>query len=121
MLRWSAPGTRGCREGKRSWKPLGETCHFPIDVLQRPGVITVTRAGNAVLVDHGDGLISLSFHLSEIDVRPGDAVTKGQVLGKVGTTGRSTGPHLFFGVRWHGARINPRWVLEDPAKIPPIR
>ena len=63
----------------------------------------------------------MSFHLSQIDVKTGEAVTKGQVIGKVGTTGRSTGPHLFFGVRWHNARINPRWLLEDPSKMPAVR
>ena len=243
VLRWSAPGTRGCREGKRSWKPLGETCYYPIDLLQRPGTITLTRVGssrsesakvkieafdygtqevelpdipqrdpsaadqkrvaregqllakvfqrkdaapqfalplgppakpmapgkafgvnrvfngkpapqphmgtdyltpagtpviavadgtvalaqdlfhpgNAVFVDHGDGLVTMSFHLSEIAVQPGQTVKKGELLGKVGTTGRSTGAHLYFGVRWHNARIDPKWVLEDPAKIPSVR
>ena len=76
--------------------------------------------GNAVFIDHGDGLISMSFHLSEINVQAGQSVKKGETLGKVGTTGRSTGPHLFFGVRWHDARINPKFLLEDPAKIPAV-
>ena len=243
VVRWSAPGTRSCREGKRSWQPLGETCYFPIDLLQKPGTITVTRVGagrsesvrvtiepfdygteevnlgdipqrepsaadkkrnareqvllgkvwrrkegaaqftlplgppakpmpagkafgvnrvfngkpapqphmgtdyaagpgtpvlavadgtialaqdlffpgNAVFVDHGDGLITMSFHLSEISVQTGQPVKKGDTLGKVGTTGRSTGPHLFFGVRWHNARIDPKWLLEDPARIPAVK
>ena len=77
--------------------------------------------GNAVFVDHGDGLFSESFHLSEIAVKAGDTVKKGDVLGKAGSTGRATGPHLFFGVRWHGTRINPRFLLEDPAKIDSVR
>ncbi len=76
--------------------------------------------GNAVFIDHGDGLISMSFHLSEIKVKAGQQVQKGDTVGLVGTTGRSTGPHLFFGVRWHGARINPQFLLEDPAKIPAV-
>lgn len=76
--------------------------------------------GNAVFIDHGDGLITMYFHLSDIGVQAGQDVRKGDRLGRVGTTGRSTGPHLFFGVRWHDARIDPRFVLEDPAKIPAI-
>jgi murein DD-endopeptidase MepM/ murein hydrolase activator NlpD len=76
--------------------------------------------GNAVFIDHGDGLISMYFHLSDIDVEAGQEVRKGDRLGKVGTTGRSTGPHLFFGVRWHNARIDPRFLLEDPALIPAL-
>jgi murein DD-endopeptidase MepM/ murein hydrolase activator NlpD len=76
--------------------------------------------GNAVFVDHGDGLVSMYFHLSDINVQTGQEVRKGDRVGKVGTTGRSTGPHLFFGVRWHDARIDPRFVLEDPAKIPAL-
>ena len=76
--------------------------------------------GNAVFIDHGDGLITMSFHLSEIKVKAGQQVKKGDTVGLVGTTGRSTGPHLFFGVRWHDARINPQFLLKDPAKIPAV-
>jgi Peptidase family M23 len=76
--------------------------------------------GNAVLIDHGDGLISMCFHLSEINVQVGQEVKKGHTLGRVGSTGRATGPHLFFGIRWHDARINPQFVLEDPGKIPSV-
>jgi murein DD-endopeptidase MepM/ murein hydrolase activator NlpD len=78
-------------------------------------------AGNAVLIDHGDGLISEYFHLSSIKVKTGDDVKKGHTVGHVGATGRATGPHLFFGVRWHDARIDPQFVLEDPVKIPALK
>ncbi len=77
-------------------------------------------AGNAVFIDHGDGLVSMYFHLAEINVKAGEEVKKGHTLGKVGSTGRATGPHLFFGVRWHGARINPDLLFEDPSKIPDV-
>ena len=77
--------------------------------------------GNAVFIDHGDGLVSMCFHLSEIKVQAGQEVKKGQTLGRVGSTGRATGPHLFFGVRWHDARINPQFLLEDPRKIPAVK
>jgi len=76
--------------------------------------------GNAVFIDHGDGLISMYFHLSDIKVEAGQEVKKGHALGRVGSTGRATGPHLFFGVRWHNARIDPQFMLEDPSKIPSI-
>jgi murein DD-endopeptidase MepM/ murein hydrolase activator NlpD len=77
-------------------------------------------AGNGVYIDHGDGLVSMYFHLSKITVKAGQKVRKGQTIGLVGSTGRSTGAHLFFGVRWHDARINPELLLEDPAKIPAV-
>jgi hypothetical protein len=77
-------------------------------------------AGNSVFIDHGDGLITMSFHLSEIKVEDGQRVKKGDTIGLVGSTGRSSGPHLFFGVRWHGARIDPRFLLENPDKIPAV-
>jgi murein DD-endopeptidase MepM/ murein hydrolase activator NlpD len=77
-------------------------------------------AGNGVYIDHGDGLVSMYFHLSKIDVKAGQKIRKGQTIGLVGSTGRSTGAHLFFGVRWHNARINPELLLEDPAKIPAL-
>jgi murein DD-endopeptidase MepM/ murein hydrolase activator NlpD len=77
--------------------------------------------GNAVFIDHGDGLVSMYFHLAEINVKAGEDVKKGHTLGKIGSTGRATGPHLFFGVRWHGARIDPSFLFEDPAKIPDVQ
>jgi hypothetical protein len=76
--------------------------------------------GNAVFIDHGNGLITMYFHLSQIKVEVGREVVKGQLLGAVGSTGRSTGPHLFFGVRWHDARVDPAFLLEDPRKIPSV-
>jgi len=72
-------------------------------------------SGNSVFLDHGDGLITMYFHLSEIDVAEGERVTRGQVLGKVGSTGRATGPHLHFGIRWHGERIDPDMLLDPSA------
>jgi hypothetical protein len=77
--------------------------------------------GNSVFIDHGDGLISMYFHLSELKVQDGQEVKKGETLGREGATGRATGPHLWFGVRWHDARINPKFVLEDPSRIPAVK
>jgi murein DD-endopeptidase MepM/ murein hydrolase activator NlpD len=77
-------------------------------------------AGNAVFIDHGDQLFSMYFHLSEIAVEDGAEVRRGQLIGKVGATGRVTGPHLHFAIRWHDARIDPSLLLADPALIPTI-
>jgi murein DD-endopeptidase MepM/ murein hydrolase activator NlpD len=77
--------------------------------------------GNSVFIDHGDGLVSEYFHLSELKVQTGDKVKRGDVLGREGQTGRATGPHLWFGVRWHDARIDPKFLLEEPAKIPEVK
>jgi murein DD-endopeptidase MepM/ murein hydrolase activator NlpD len=76
--------------------------------------------GNAVFIDHGNGLVTMYFHLSEMSVASGQEVKKGEKIGLVGSTGRATGPHLFFGARWHKARIDPQLLLEDPAKIPAV-
>jgi murein DD-endopeptidase MepM/ murein hydrolase activator NlpD len=76
--------------------------------------------GNAVFIDHGNGLISMYFHLADINVKAGQEVKAGQILGRVGSTGRATGPHLFFGIRWHNARVDPRFLLEEPERIPSV-
>jgi len=242
LVRWTAPGTTRCSMQGRSWAALQETCYYPIDLLQKPVVIEVTRVisgrrerakvsvgpssygteeidlpdipqanpspedlkrnsreqallgkvwqrkegpaqftlplgapvtplpegkafgakrifnakpasqphtggdyatpagspvlaaadgtvvvaqdlffpGNAVFIDHGNGLVTMYFHLAEIAVKAGQVVTKGHTLGTVGSTGRSTGPHLFFAVRWHNARVDPRFLLEAPATIPSV-
>jgi murein DD-endopeptidase MepM/ murein hydrolase activator NlpD len=67
--------------------------------------------GGTVVVDHGLGLVSLFAHLSRIDVRVGDAVTAGQALGLVGSTGRVTGPHLHWTLRLGGTRVDPLSLL----------
>ena len=68
-------------------------------------------AGNTVVMDHGAGLFSLLEHLSVIDVREGAAVRAGEQIGLVGATGRVTGPHLHWGVRVNGARVDPLSLL----------
>jgi murein DD-endopeptidase MepM/ murein hydrolase activator NlpD len=67
-------------------------------------------------VDHGLGLYSMYFHLSRAAVKEGDKIDAGSVIGAAGMTGRSTGPHLHFGVRLAGARVDPLYFL----KIEPI-
>ena len=242
LVRWSAPGAKRCSMKGRSWAALQGTCYYPVDLLQKPGLITIALwgagpresarisvepydygteeielpdipqahpspqdlkhdsrdqvllsrvwrrkegpamftlplgsparplpagksfgvkrvfngkpasqphtgsdyatpvgtpvlavadgtvvvaedlffEGNAVFIDHGDGLISMCFHLSELKVQVGQEVKKGHTLGRVGSTGRATGPHLFFGVRWHDGRIDPKFLLENPGKIPAV-
>jgi murein DD-endopeptidase MepM/ murein hydrolase activator NlpD len=68
-------------------------------------------SGNTVILDHGLGLFSLLAHLSVIAVHEGDSVATGQEIGKVGATGRVTGPHLHWAVRVGGARVDPLAVL----------
>jgi len=67
--------------------------------------------GNAVIVDHGNGIVSLYAHLSKINVSKGDKVTVFDTIGNVGTTGHSTGPHVHIEIRKNGIPINPFAVL----------
>jgi murein DD-endopeptidase MepM/ murein hydrolase activator NlpD len=243
VVRWTSPGTTRCGMLGRTWAALQETCYYPVDILQKPGVIAVARiisgrrevahitvgpfaygteeitlpdipqahpspadvarnsrdqalqsrvwarpegpatftlpigapvkplpeaasygvkrifdgkpdvqphmgidyaapansqvlsaaagkvviaselffAGNAVFIDHGNGLVTMYFHLADIKVTVGQLVSAGEVVGVVGSTGRSTGPHLFFGVRWHDWRIDPKFLLGAPgATIPSL-
>jgi murein DD-endopeptidase MepM/ murein hydrolase activator NlpD len=114
-------------------KPDASEIHSGVDYALGPGTPVAALAdgtvaiaedlfftGNAVFVDHGNGLVSMYFHLSEVSVQAGQDVKKGETLGLVGTTGRATGPHLHLGIRWHDARIDPQPLFEDPAKIPAL-
>jgi len=68
--------------------------------------------GNSVFVDHGQGLVTMFCHLSETEVEPGTIVKQGDVLGKVGMTGRVTGPHLHWGVSLNNTRVEPKLFLQ---------
>jgi len=74
--------------------------------------------GNMIEINHGNGLVTRYGHLSGIGVRVGDAVLRGQTIGLIGSTGRSTGPHLHFELRLNDKPINPRRFLPpEPAEI----
>ena len=68
-------------------------------------------AGNFIIIDHGLGLNSMYLHLNESLVNEGQIVKKGDIIGKVGTTGRSTGPHLHWSVQWFEKRIDPNSIF----------
>lgn len=81
------------------------------------GIVTFANqnlylTGGTLLIDHGFGVSSNFLHLSRIDVKVGDRVEQGQVIAAVGSTGRSTGPHLHWGMNWLDVRLDPLLVLE---------
>jgi len=67
--------------------------------------------GNCVVIDHGQGLLTLYLHLSKVLIKEGDTVEKGQEIALSGGTGRATGPHLHLAVRWQGVYLNPAGLL----------
>jgi murein DD-endopeptidase MepM/ murein hydrolase activator NlpD len=67
-----------------------------------------TLEGNLLMIDHGMGLNSAFLHLSKIHVKKGDVVRQGQLIGAIGSTGRATGPHLHWGMKWQNERIDPQ-------------
>ena len=70
--------------------------------------------GNFVVLDHGQGFLTLYLHLSEFKVKEGDQVKRGQVIGLSGGTGRATGPHLHVAVRWQGTYLDPASLMRLP-------
>ena len=85
-------------------------------VAPADGVVTLapppgfSLEGNLVILDHGMGLTSAFLHLSSALVRPGQSVRQGDPIGRVGATGRATGPHLHWSLVWEGARLDPASV-----------
>ncbi|MFZ5632998.1 MAG: peptidoglycan DD-metalloendopeptidase family protein [Bacillota bacterium] len=118
-LAWPAPGSVVSPYGKR-----GREMHAGIDIGAGYGSPvaaaeggTVIRAGwysgygKCVDISHGDGVVTRYAHMSSINVGVGQKVSRGQLIGKVGSTGYSTGPHLHFEVILHGERVNPMKFL----------
>lgn len=100
-------------------RPTGTAITAPAD-----GVVVLAAArpfsleGNLLIVDHGMGLNSAFLHLSRIDVAVGQRVGRGQLLGAIGTTGRSTGPHLHWALKWRDARVDPQLLVPPMEGIP---
>lgn len=92
--------------------PRGTPVHAMSDGFVILSADTFFYAGNNILIDHGQGLNSFYLHLSKMDVKEGEFVKKGQKIGEVGTTGRSTGPHLHWGVQWFEKRVDPAGLLK---------
>ena len=74
--------------------------------------------GNMVEIDHGNGLVTRYAHASHLNVKVGDVIVIGQKIAEVGSTGRSTGPHLHFEVRVRGAAVNPTKYLQKNSRTP---
>ena len=125
-FRWPAIGRiSGLFGAQRIYRGEPGSYHSGTDIAKPAGAVVVAPAdgvvilaadhpftleGNLLMIDHGDGLNSAFLHLSRIDVAVGDHVRQGQPIGAVGATGRATGPHLHWSLRWRDAKLDPLLV-----------
>jgi len=112
-------GTRRTFNGKLDSIHRGMDFRAPVGTIVRAGnsgVVVLAAPlyyeGNCVVIDHGLGLYTISMHLSRIDVQEGQHVSTGERIGLSGATGRVTGPHLHWAVRWRGAYLDPAKLLK---------
>jgi murein DD-endopeptidase MepM/ murein hydrolase activator NlpD len=125
-LSWPATGRiSGVYGSQRFYNGTPGSPHYGVDVARPtghpvvapgPGIITLAEpdlfySGGTVILDHGYGLSSSFLHLSEVLVEVGDEVAQGTWLGKVGATGRATGPHLDWRMSWFDQRIDPQLLV----------
>lgn len=92
----------------------------PIKAINNGRVVLTANhffSGLSVVIDHGGGIQSMYFHMDKIQVEKGDMVEKGAIIGSVGSTGRATGPHLHWGVRVNGARIDPAQLVDKSGQL----
>ena len=113
-------GSQRILNGKPRWP------HYGIDIAAKlgtmikssgTGVVTMAEddlyyTGGTIIIDHGHGISTIYSHLENVLVSVGDQINKGDVIGTVGSTGRSTGPHLDFRVNWFQTRLDPMSVLK---------
>jgi murein DD-endopeptidase MepM/ murein hydrolase activator NlpD len=111
-------GSQRIFNGKTSSPHLGLDFRVPSGTpvtAMNDGTVLLARPlyfeGNFVVIDHGQGLLTLYLHLSEFKVKEGDSVKRGQVIGLSGGTGRATGPHLHVAVRWQGTALDPASLI----------
>lgn len=92
--------------------PAGTEFVAPADgVVILAATDAFTLEGYLLMIDHGMGLNSAFLHASELLVKEGDFVKQGQIIGRVGATGRASGPHLHWGMKWNNARIDPKLLI----------
>lgn len=113
-------GTQAMHEGLDFAAPTGTPVVAAADGLVYSAGVH-SEFGNLVEIDHGDGLISRYAHLSEIEVKAGAMVKRGEEIGKIGTTGRSTGPHLHFEVKMMGVAQDPALFLKKGVEFAQVR
>jgi murein DD-endopeptidase MepM/ murein hydrolase activator NlpD len=111
-------GSRRVFNGKTSSPHLGLDFRVPSGTpvaAMNDGTVLLARPlyfeGNFVVLDHGQGLLTLYLHLSEFKVKEGEQVKRGQEIGLSGGTGRATGPHLHVAVRWQGTYLDPASLI----------
>ncbi len=92
--------------------PRGTPVYAMADGVVRFVADNFYYSGNFIIIDHGQGLNSSYLHLSKTLVKEGDFVKKGEKIGEIGTTGRSTGPHLHWSVQWYNKRVDPAVLLK---------
>jgi murein DD-endopeptidase MepM/ murein hydrolase activator NlpD len=110
---------------QRIFNGVAQRPHFGLDfrvptgtpvAAMNSGTVLLARflyfEGNCVVIDHGQGLLTLYFHLSQIKVKEGDQVKRGEEIGLSGGTGRATGPHLHVAVRWQGTYLDPARLMQ---------
>jgi murein DD-endopeptidase MepM/ murein hydrolase activator NlpD len=112
-------GTQRVFNGKTQSSHLGLDFRVPsgtpVDAMNQ-GTVLLARPlyfeGNCVVIDHGQGLLTIYMHLSQFSVKEGDRVKRGQLVGLSGGTGRATGPHLHVAVRWQGTYLDPARLMQ---------
>jgi murein DD-endopeptidase MepM/ murein hydrolase activator NlpD len=114
-------GTQRVFNGKTQSSHLGLDFRVPSGTpvaAMNAGTVLLARPlyfeGNCVVLDHGQGLLTIYMHLSEFKVKEGEQVARGQEVGLSGGTGRATGPHLHIAVRWQGTYLDPAVLIKLP-------